>query len=120
MRTAFLLRFEKFCAEHPSPDVRAGTATSTRVQGEQPDSDAGFGRHATFPASEVAGGTMTKTSIERESSGTDSDRTEAQMRAVPRPTTPPVAQTKTLTFVRAEADDTDPRRASLNAIPKCS
>jgi hypothetical protein len=32
----------------------------------------------------------------------------------------PVAQTKTVTNVKAEADDNDPRQNSLRAIPPCS
>jgi hypothetical protein len=32
----------------------------------------------------------------------------------------PVAQTKTITAVHAEADDKDPKRADLHVIPRCS
>ncbi|HEV3439738.1 MAG TPA: hypothetical protein VG122_20400 [Gemmata sp.] len=149
MRTAFLLRFQEFCVEEPSLEVSSGTATNTRVRAEQPDTDTSTGGHSTFPRSVDAGGTKIKNSIDRESGGTDADRSETQIRAVllpatgtatrtkvkreqpdldseaaaraiPWPTTAPIAQTKTVTYIRAEADDSDPRQASLNAIPKCS
>ncbi len=119
MQHAFLLRFQEFCVEQAEPDVQAGTATRTRVRAEQPDADSATDGHAAFPKSPAAGGTMTKTSIDRESGGQDADRTAMQMRTFSGPTPPPVAQTKTATAVRAEADDNDPRRTSLNAIPKC-
>lgn len=120
MPTAFLLRFQEFCDECPSRAVQAGTATSTRVRAEQSDADPGVMIRSTLPRSAEAGGTMTKTSIDRETDGKDADRAMAQMRAVPWPIPVPVAGTKTVTNVRAEADDSDPRRASLNAIPTCS
>src|SRR5262245_48664043 len=104
MRTAFLLRFQEFCVESPSPDVRSGTATSTRVKAEQPDTDPRTGGHSAFPLSADAGGTMTKTSVERESGGKDSDRAEAQMRALP----PTATGTATRTKVKHEQPDLDP------------
>lgn len=113
MSSSFLLRFQEFCVERAGADVRAGTGTSTRVRAEQADADTVAGGQSVIP---LRGGTMTKPGID---SGQDADRTEGQLRTFPRPVSPPVAQTKTVTKVRAEAGDNDPCRTTLNAIPKC-
>lgn len=146
MPNAFLLRFQEFCVESITAGVQCGTKTDTRVRGEQSDNDAVAADHAALPPASGAAGTMTKTSVERETGGQDQDRCEAAMRAIPGSGTrtkvkreqpdhapgeaaslvlpsllnTPMAQTKTVTAVRAEADDNDPKRAILHAIPKCS
>lgn len=146
MPTTFLLRYQEFCLTDETADICCGTKTDTRVRAEQPDNDAHAAPLAVLPRTSCSGGTMTKTSIARESGGQDQDWSESQMRvfagthtktkikgehagdfapceagvlAVPRPSAATVAQTKTVTAVKAEADDNDPRRTSLQAIPKC-
>jgi hypothetical protein len=126
MPIAFLLRFQELCDDSPS-DVRAGTKTGTRVRAEQPDTDVGAATCSTLPRMSAASGVIrsasdrqsgsagTRTKIRREQP--DYGAEESATRAVPWPDT--AALTKTTTAVRAEADDNDPRRASLDAIPRC-
>lgn len=138
MATAFLLRYQEACTddclENPCP-----TKTDTRVGAEQTDKDG-------FVAPCFSATATHTTKIPNESRGRDQDRIESQLHAFPRsafvvssatvtkirteqPDDPagnsrvlpcPVANTKTLTFVRAEHDDNDPRQPSLRAIPRCS
>lgn len=146
MPIAFLLRYQEFCMTDETLDVRCGTKTDTRIRAEHGDNDAAAAA-AAFPRTATSGGTMTKTSVANEAGGRDQDSPEAQMRvfagtrtrtkikgehagdlansessilAVPRPPTPMAAQTKTVTFVKAEADDNDLSRVFLQAIPLCS
>jgi hypothetical protein len=147
MPTAFLLRFQEFCVTDEMPDVQCGTKTDTRIRAEQPDTDPSTVPLAVLPRAAFSAGTMTKTSVDNEAGGRDQDRSECQMRvfadtrtrtkikgehsgdfapgevgvlAVPRSPSVAVGQTKTITAVKAEADDNDPRHGGLQAIPKCS
>lgn len=120
MRAAFLLRFQEFIDANPPPDLRAGTSTFTRVRAEQSDADPGGGGHLTFPRPAEAGAASPGANAGVESGGRSTSRPATPARPVPPQPPVPVGQTKTVTLVRAEADDADPRRASLNAIPTCS
>jgi hypothetical protein len=145
MPNAFLLRFQEFCIEDIVSEVRRGNQDGHKGAGEQSDNDAVTAAHAAMPSASWTGGTMTKTSIGRETGGQDQDRCERLMRAIPGsgtrtkveqeqpdhapcetanravpwPPTLPMAGTETSTAIRAEADDNDPKRAFLHAVPKC-
>ena len=89
---SFLLRFRE--PVESDGVSRRGTRTMTRVAGEQADADFGGGDTTVVPR---------KARGERVSGASD-----------------PQLATKTVTCVRAEADDEDPGRRVLYVIPKCS
>ena len=108
----YLLRFQEACTDaHPAV---AGTMTGTRVRSEQADADA-LDAPAILPRLSSclkgdAHSTTTSIVASLRLSSHDSNSMVAPG---------PVAQTKTATAVKAEADDNDPRRADLDAIPRC-
>ena len=115
MALAFLLRFQEDCAENDVETVRCGTQTMTKIQGEQPDLDP---TDSNFRAgSQIEAGTQTGTRIWTEQPDADRNSTA---NAIPTVADDPLMGTKTVTAVRAEADDEDPGKCRLQAIPKCS
>lgn len=141
MVSAFILRYAERCSDdaaglHP----RGTTETQTRARGEEPDEGFGELLPRAIPASVVLG-TETLTKVKGE--GRDAD-VESGLRIIPqssKPGTETVTEvtgeqsdlchsceviptictaTQTQTFVRAEADDQDPRQHDLHAIPRCS
>jgi len=115
MALAFVLRFQDYCAENDVEAVRCGTQTSTKIQGEQPDLDpTGLGFVA---VPQIEAGTMTGTRIKSEQP--DADR-NSSANAIPTVANDLLMGTRTVTAVRAEADDEDPRKCQLQAIPRCS
>lgn len=144
MFAAFLLRYQEFCASGDSHDVRSGTRTTTRVDGEEADNDVGLTALAALGSSRTTAGPVTKTSVNNESGGRDQTghaqmhaipgvrtktkadgehadyaRNSATDRAVPLTAAMVAGNTKTVTYVRAESDDNDPGARS-HAIPRCS
>jgi hypothetical protein len=125
--------------------VRPGTKTDTRIRAEQADNDAAAATLAVLSSVPASAGTRTKTGANQENGGRDEDPRQSQMYVIPGSGTPatigreeseytasegnvraisvmpwPVAMTKTVTNVKAENDDNDPKQASLHAIPTCS
>lgn len=146
MPTAFLLRFQDLCSSSESQGTPCILVSEVSEGNEQQDHDL-YVSDSILAHPSLSDGTMTKTGIEREAGGQDQDRTESQMRVFARSGTKTkikgehsgdftlgettalsffrshpqaVAQTKTITAVKAEADDNDPKRGVLQAIPTCS
>lgn len=114
--TAFLLRFQESCLSDQVIATAAGTRTETRVLAEQQDSDACPTDYRTL-VGQVGSCPPTRTLIRAESPDYES---ADHGFSIPRRPAIPSCATKTITYVRAEADDNDPRQPTLNAIPRCS
>jgi hypothetical protein len=135
---AFLLRYQESCAEASAgvavalsrlvvrreatdgagaEGVGTTTKTSTDTEPSGRDQDrTTAGRYAPPATSRPLLAAKTQTRIERE----QPDRACGEAaRAIPWPDAP-AGLTKTSTAVRAEADDRDPKRSALEAIPACS
>lgn len=135
---AFLLRYQEFCAEalagvadalgplvarrevtDGAGEEGVGTMTKTSIDNEQDGRDqdrATAGLYAIPSPNLHLLAAKTQTRIERE----QPDRACGEaVRAIPWPGAP-AGLTKTATAIRAEADDRDPKRAALEAIPTCS
>ena len=145
---AFLLRYQEFCAgasscvgdalrplavhreavsgcvweptgQRDAGEPATGTMTKISTDTEQGDRDQDrttAGLHAIPATDRSLLAAKTQTRIERE----QPDRACGEAaRAIPWPGAP-AGLTKTSTAVRAEADDRDPKRSALEAIPKCS
>lgn len=117
MATAFLLRFQEDCFENDAGALHCGTQTSTKIQGEQPDPDPADPGFLAVPRSPIEAGTITGTRINTEQS--DTDRHSAAS-AIPTANNDLSMATKTITAVRAEADDRDPGKCRIQMIPRCS
>lgn len=101
----FLLRFQEAAAA--SEEMATGTATKTKITGEQNDADAMAGGSTAIPRH----GTATKTGIELEQSDADQMSTA---RTIPTATT----GTWTGTAVGTEQTDPDRPQSAMVIIPR--